>query len=191
MENRNDPSSSVPQNEADAARSLADTPTTLLPNPGEGGPIAPGITITGGESLNQPTIVVTGPGGNTPSSPGTTIPGGSGPISGGIQLLPGSTFPLVPSYAAVRFLNASHGYPAFRIYVDGTRVVSILNSATASNYVRVTSGRHRITVAGQDGYIYIEKTLPFSAGSTSTVAIINRTGGLDMTVIADNCPSTC
>ena len=95
---------------------------------------------------------------------------------------------MVPTrYAAVRFLNATHGYPAFRIFVDGTRVVNLLNPASASGYVRVPAGLRRIAVAGQDGYVYIARELPFVSGSTSTVAIINRTGGLELAQIADAC----
>ena len=103
------------------------------------------------------------------------------------QPLPGTTITVPTRYAAVRFLNATHGYPAFRIFVDGTRVVNLLNSGTASGYVRIPAGNRTITVAGQDGYIYIEDVLPFASGSTSTVAIINRAGGLSLTKIADAC----
>ena len=91
----------------------------------------------------------------------------------------------------MRFLTASYGYPSFRIYIDGTRVVSVLSSASASGYVRVTSGRHVITAAGPDGYIYLQKDFSFSSGSASTVAIVNRAGGLDMTRISDPCRAGC
>lgn len=178
---------------------LADTPTTLLPNPGEGGILPPFDTIgddgsTGTDVIVYPgndstgsgdTIVIT-PGSGSANRPSTGS-GSSAPVVGGIQLLPGSTFPVVTGYANARFLNASHGYPAFRIYVDGRRTVNMLDSATASSYVRLTAGRHTITVTGQDGYIYLEKTFNFRSGTTSTVVILNRTGGLDMTIISDNC----
>ncbi|MGN0996438.1 MAG: DUF4397 domain-containing protein, partial [Candidatus Ventricola sp.] len=128
----------------------------------------------------------------TPSTPstGTRPPTPSTPSIGGptvIQPLPDSTVTVPSRYAAVRFLNATHGYPAFRIFVDGTRVVNLLNPASASGYVRVPAGLRRIAVAGQDGYVYIAREMPFVSGSTSTVAIINRTGGLELAQIADAC----
>lgn len=143
-------------------------PVIPLPNPGEGGPVFPGN------------------GSSTPPSGGTIRPTPSQP-SITIQPLPGTVITVPTRYAAVRFLNATHGYPAFRIYVDGTRVVNLLSSGTASGYVRIPAGNRTITVSGQDGYVYIEEILPFTSGSTSTVAIINRTGGLALTQIADAC----
>ena len=40
---------------------------------------------------------------------------------------------------------------------------------------------------GTDGYIYLQKTLPFESGGRFTIAIINRPGGLDLLKITDNC----
>ena len=187
MENRNGASSSapLPGTENDI------TPVIPLPNPGEGGPVFPGDEIE-----STPSMPPTESGGAvrpTPSQPstgGAVRPTPSRPSVGGsitIQPLPGTTITVPTRYAAVRFLNATHGYPAFRIFVDGTRVVNLLNSGTASGYVRIPAGNRTITVAGQDGYIYIEDVLPFASGSTSTVAIINRAGGLSLTKIADAC----
>ena len=200
MENRNGTSSSapLPGTENDI------TPVIPLPNPGEGGPVFPGDEIQ-----STPSVPPTESGGAirpTPSQPsvgrpvrptpcqpsvgGPICPTPSQPSAGGsitIQPLPGTTITVPTRYAAVRFLNATHGYPPFRIFVDGTRVVNLLNSGTASGYVHIPAGRRTITVAGQDGYIYIQEALPFVSGSTSTVAIINRAGGLSLIRIDDAC----
>lgn len=149
-------------------------PVTPLPNPGEGGAVFPGD-----DAGNLPVVPLPNPG-----EGGAVFPGG-GSIT--IQPLPDYTITVPTRYAAVRFLNATYGYPAFRVFVDGTRVVSLLNSATASGYVRIPAGTRTITVAGQDGYIYIEKQLRFPSAGTSTVAIVNRAGGLDLAQIADSC----
>ncbi|MDO5377003.1 MAG: DUF4397 domain-containing protein [Clostridia bacterium] len=149
----------------------------LLPNPGEGGPLPPFDT--------QPT-----PSRPTPSCPTCTGPlQPSVPPNTGIQPLPGTGLypPLQVSYAAVRFLNAAYGYAPFRVFVDNTRVAGLLNAQSVSAYRRVSSGYHIVTVTGTDGYIYLQKTLPFEAGSRSTVAIINRAGGLDLIQISDLC----
>jgi len=143
------------------------TPITPLPNPGEGGPAFPG-------EENIPIIPLPNPGEGGSVNPGNPIV---------IQPLPGGMI----RYAAVRFLNATYGYPAFRIFVDGVRAVNLLSSGTASGYVRIPAGSRVITVRGQDGYVYLEQPLPFPTSSTSTVAIINRAGGLTLTRIADAC----
>ena len=44
-----------------------------------------------------------------------------------------------------------------------------------------------MTVTGTDGYVYIQKTIPFEAGGRFTIAVINRPGGLDLLRITDNC----
>ncbi len=145
-------------------------PVIPLPNPGEGGPVDSGIPDA------------------TPVIP-LPNPGEGGPVDSGpaIQPLPGTIIHVPSRYAAVRFLNATHGYPAFRIFIDGTRVVSLLSSGTASGYIRIPAGNRLITIAGQDGYIYLEDVLPFVSGSTTTCAVINRAGGLALTQIADAC----
>lgn len=150
------------------------TPAVPLPNPGEGGAVFPG-----NESGGVPVVPLPNAG-----EGGATFPGG-GSIT--VQPLPNFTITVPTRYAAVRFLNATHGYPPFRIFVDGTRVVNLLDSGTASGYVRIPAGTRTITAAGQDGYVYIEQALPFASLSTSTVAIINRAGGLGFAQIADAC----
>lgn len=146
-------------------------PVTPLPNFGEGGAAFPG------NEGAVPVIPLPNPGEGGAVNPGS--------IS--VQPLPSYTITVPTRYAAVRFLNATHGYPAFRIFVDGTRVVNLLDSAEASGYVRIPAGNRVITVTGQDGYVYIEQALAFPSSSTSTVAIINRAGGLVLTRIADAC----
>lgn len=95
--------------------------------------------------------------------------------------------PLWPQLSRVRFLNASYGYQPFRIYVNSRRVVNFLGPASISAYGRFLSGYQTVTVSGMDGYIYIQKAIPFEAGRTSTVAIINRAGGLVLIQIQDSC----
>lgn len=152
-------------------------PITPLPNPGEGGAVFPG-TDAGTDAGNTPAIPLPNPG-----EGGAVFPGGTGSVV--IQPLP--TVPAPTRYAAVRFLNATHGYPAFRILIDGVRAVNLIDSGMASGYIRIPAGTRVITVTGQDGYVYLEQNLFFPTASTSTVAIINRTGGLMLTRIADAC----
>ena len=148
-------------------------PVTPLPNPGEGGAVFPG------GNTDAPAIPLPNPGEGGPAFPGgNTIT---------IQPLPDYTITVPTRYAAVRFLNATHGYPSFRILIDGMRAVNLLGAGTASGYIRLPAGRHTITVSGQDGYVYLEQPLAFASGSTSTVAIINRAGGLSLTMIEDAC----
>ena len=169
-------------------------PVIPLPNPGEGGPVYPGgdVPVAPLPNPGEGGPVYPGPG-NPPARPRPNPGGSQQPAypGGGIQLLPGSSYPSVSgNYAAVRFLNATSGYPPFRIAVDGTPAVSLLEAGSATRYLRVPSGSRVITVSGLDGYVYLQQSLRFPAGSSSTVAIVNRTGGLALRRIADNCP-TC
>ena len=55
-----------------------------------------------------------------------------------------------------------------------------MNFASLSGYTRLAAGYQTVTVTGTDGYIYIQKTIPFESGGRFTVAVINRPGGLDL-----------
>ncbi len=170
-------------------------PVIPLPNPGEGGPVYPG-DMNGG-AVVEPVIPLPNPGEGGPAYPGNTIIPGTGgsaqvPVCpggacGGIVVLPGVIGGVWPGASKVRFLNAGYGYPAFRILVGNRRFVNLLNYASATTYGRVASGYQTVTVTGTDGYVYIQKTLPFQAGAVTTVAIINTAGGLDLMQITDTC----
>ena len=83
----------------DAAQSRASsgqTPVIPLPDPGEGGPVAPDIGGT-------PVIPLPNPGEGGPVAPG-----------GGIGMVPGW-----PRWSSIRFLNAARSYPPFRIRPGG------------------------------------------------------------------------
>ena len=180
-------------------------PVIPLPNPGEGGPVYPGDMDTGAE----PVIPLPNPGEGGPVYPGPGgsssfpyLPGTGGtitvPVTGGQSwncnnngcvsaILPGVIGAVWPSAAKVRFLNAGYGYQAFRIFVGNQQFVNLLNYASATTYGRVNAGYQTVTVAGTDGYIYIQKTMPFQANSITTIAVINTASGLDLLQITDSC----
>ena len=163
------------------------TPVIPLPNPGEGGPV---YNETADTNAAAPVVPLPNPGEGGPvydgsSSPSVPViplpnPGEGGPVYGGV-------IPIRPRAARVRFLNAAFGYQPFRILINNTRTVSWLNYGAVSSYSRVASGYQTITVTGTNGYIYIQKTLPFQPGSGSTIAMINTASGLDLLQIPDSC----
>ena len=51
----------------------------------------------------------------------------------------------------------------------------------------MASGDRSVTVSGQDGYIYLQKTLPFQDNAPVTVAVVQTAGGLDLVPISDVC----
>ncbi len=160
-------------------------PVIPLPNPGEGGPVYPG---DGGAAV-EPVIPLPNPGEGGPVYPGNNNNGWicGGNTCGGVAILPGIIGTMWPSAAKVRFLNAAYNYPAFRIFIGNSRFVNLLNYASATNYGRVAAGFQTVTVTGTDGYIYIQKTMPFQANSVSTIAIINTASGMDLMQITDSC----
>ena len=105
-------------------------PVVPLPNPGEGGPVAP---LPGDE--NFPVVPLPNPGEGGPVAP-----------------LPGRpTLPGRPAYAAVRFLHAAYSYAPFRIYVQNTRMVRLLNYDAATNYLQIPAGYQTVTITGTNG----------------------------------------
>ena len=186
----------------------ADEPMIPLPNVGEGGPVYPGSTDGGAGDVDPgqvPVIPLPNPGEGGPVYPGnggsSTFPylpgagssdntgswGCSGGICGGVTILPGVITNLWPGSARTRFLNAAYGYQAFRVFVGNTRAANLLNYASVTGYGRVGAGYQTVTVTGTDGYIYIQKTMPFQAGAITTIAIINTASGLDLLQITDSC----
>ena len=117
---------------------------------------------------------------STPSTP--SVP--STPNLPGIPSYPGR-----PQAARIRFLHAAYGYPSFRIRISNMRMPNWLTYASISSYRRAPAGYQTVTVSGMDGYIYLQKTLPIQYGTSSTIAVINRAGGLDLLQIQDNCCS--
>ncbi|MBP3655480.1 MAG: DUF4397 domain-containing protein [Clostridia bacterium] len=174
----------------------AATPAIPLPNPGEGGAVfpdsgaqTPAIPLPG---VGEGGAVFPGGGAQTPAVPlpspgegGAVYPGtGVQPLPGG-QTLPGGLYPVYPSAAAVRFLNAAYGYAPFRIFIGNARIVPLLGAQSVSSYSRIPAGYRVVTVAGQDGYIYLQRTLLLEPSSRQTIAVVNRASGLDLVQIAD------
>ena len=152
-----------------------DTPSIPLPNPGEGGPAAPG------------------PGGNFPVVP-LPNPGEGGPVAPG---RPGQTIPILPApnppcfycgagrFGKVRFLNAAFGYRPFRIFINNRFIVNGLGFTSLTPYGRVSNGFQTVTVTGTNGYVYLQKSIPFKADDSVTIAVINSASGLDLLQISD------
>lgn len=195
-----------------APLSGSNVPVIPLPNPGEGGPAYPGdngnapvvpLPPISGPSDNIPSIPLPPPGSGGPAYPGDNIPsiplpppGSGGPAfpGGGIPIIPlpppnsGPAFPgITPAKARVRFLNAAYGYHPFRILINQFQAVRLLNYGGLTSYGWVSAGYQTVTVTGTDGYIYMQKNMPFQSNVPTTIAIINRPGGLDLLQITDSC----
>ncbi len=198
--------------EQDARYDPAGEPVTLLPNPGEGGPVydpgaEPVVPLPnpgeGGPVYDpgaEPVVPLPNPGEGGPVyDPGAEPvvplpnPGEGGPVYDPGTLLPVCpqpgivVTPVRPRAASVRFLHAGYGYGPFRMRLDNAAAAGWLGYGQISGYQRITAGYHTVTVTGRDGYIYIQKTLPFSAGTPVTVAVVNTAGGLDLLEITDAC----
>ena len=156
------------------------TPVIPLPDEGAGLPID-----DEGNAILPP---------STPSIP--SIPSmPTVPSTPSIPSIPSTPIPSTPSYpnwfqaARVRFLHAAYGYPTFRIRINSIRMANWLTYASISTYGRAPAGYQTVTVSGMDGYIYLQKTIPIQYGTASTIAVINRAGGLDLLQIQDSCCS--
>ena len=164
------------------------SPVIPLPNPGEGGPTAPNPGI--------PVIPLPNPGEGGPTAPNPGIPviplpnpGEGGPTAPGpgIPIFPFPPILPIPNLATTRFLNAAYGYPPFQVMVNNRVLGRTVNYGAMTNYAYVPTGYQTVTVSGLDGYIYVQKTLPFQSNIPSTIAIINSTTGMDLLQIMDSC----
>ena len=181
-------------------------PVIPLPNPGEGGPVYPGETIPGEPVLPLPDVGEGGPvypGNGIPVEPviplpnpgegGPVYPGNSsewpcpGGICGGTVIFPGNIGVPRPGISRMRLLNAAYDYPPFRISVGNNRFVNRLNYAAVTGYGRFRAGYQTVTVSSLNGYVYLQKSMPFPANGITTIAIINTAGGLDLLQITDSC----
>lgn len=148
-------------------------PGNMLPDQGSNFPAYPGNTtpIIPNPDINQ--------GGSTaPNRPGSII-------IPGIQVNPPCYYCSSGRNAKVRFLNAAYGYSPFRVYINNRFLVNGLGYASLTPYGRVASGFQTITIRGMNGYLYLRKSIPISNNDTSTIAIINKSNGIDLVQISD------
>ena len=173
-------------------------PVIPLPDEGAGLPIDnQGNAVTGG----TPVVPLPDEGAGLPiDDAGNAVTGGTPvvplpdegaglPIDDQGNAILGPVYPSWPGAARARFLHAAYGYPSLRVRVGRVQMASWLNYGAISTYGRVPAGYQTVTVSGMDGYIYLQKTIPFQYGTASTVAIINRAGGMDLLQIPDACCS--
>ena len=146
-----------------AGRAGGSEPVIPLPEVGAGGPVYPGN--------------------NTPAQPVIPLPypGEGGPV------YPGGGSITQPCTSTTRFLNAAYGYPSLRIRVGNSRFVNRLGYAAITGYGRVRSGYQTVTVTGNNGRVYIQRSMPFQANDLTTTAIIRTASGLDLLQIPDIC----
>ncbi|MEY8354844.1 DUF4397 domain-containing protein [Lachnospiraceae bacterium 54-53] len=100
--------------------------------------------------------------------------------------------PIVPcffcdstEYGLVRFLNAAAGYNPFLIYINDRLVVNGLDNGELSEYGRVSVELQTVTIADENGYVYLEKQINVPDDGAITAALINTDSGLDLMEITD------
>ena len=97
------------------------------------------------------------------------------------------TIPVWPAAAQARFLNAAYGYPAFQILIDGVRAVRFLGIGSLSPTDVCGPGIILCQWPVRTATSICKKSVPFDAGSVSTLAVILRAGGLELLQISDRC----
>lgn len=139
----------------------------------------------------------------------TVIPSPDNPIDPDFSVMP-PVYPVVPPFVpspspvvpclfcnnnqwirgGIRLLNAATGYNAFSVFIDNRLVYTDLGFSQITQYSQMPQGYHTFTIMGANGYTFIRKSLYVGDGM-STIAIINSSGGLDLTLIEDTaCPTT-
>lgn len=146
-----------------------DQPITPLPNPGEGGPVDPGITL--------PNINI------IPGIIGTIItthpkPNGNGHFCN-------SSF---GNNGMVRFLNTASNYLSFEVYINEEKFAADLHFAEITEYEKVDAGYQTVSILDSNGYVYIQKPIMVEQNKKLTIAIVNTETGLDLVSVYD---ATC
>lgn len=193
------------KNETSAAQEQEPAaPSIPLPNPGEGGPVFPGMQENNmPENEARPVIPLPNPGEGGPVFPGRPPLGGT-PSAPSMPSLPPNIIgtiitthprpnepcrfcgPVVTRVSNVRFLNAATGYNPFVIFINDNLFSSSLSFAELTEYEKVAGGTQMITIMGENGYIFVQKQVEFHNNESVTIAIINTESGLDIQVIDDN-----
>jgi len=85
----------------------------------------------------------------------------------------------------LRFLNAAVGVP-FVIFVDDGMVSNALACAELSDYATIATGRHVVTLMGENGSIYLQKPIELMDNVYATIAILITGNTLDLQIISDS-----
>lgn len=151
-------------------------PVIPLPNVGEGGAVAP---IIPNPIPPRPTPV--------PPTPGNL----GGIIATIITTYPRPNIPCdfcnnqKEDTGMVRFLNGANDYNAFCISVNDQVFVQPFYYAEVTEFEKVPSGSQMITVAGEDGYVFIQQSVAIPKDENLTVAIMATASGLELVLVSD------
>ena len=173
-----------------------DFPAIPLPDPGEGGPVAP-------EPLPLPPLPDPGEGGpvdpgydpgQVPSIP-LPEPGEGGPVEPGPQPVvplpdPGEGGPVGPvqSRARVRFLNAVSDGSPLRIAMGNRLLATYLVPGHITGYFGVAPGFRSLTLSNANALwapLY-RASQPFAPGETVTLAVVRSGPGVDLVRVDDS-----
>lgn len=163
-------------------------------------PTAPegGRSAVPGDNSNLP---ITPPGDNanipvTPIAPEGGMPVGPAdnpnlpvtPVIPGVIPRPGITIlpPILINFATVRVLHAASNYVPIRVTVGNRTIADELAFGTVSGYSRITDGFRIVTVFSTvSNEVLLRATLPFTAGTKITLAVINTANGLEIVTVSD------
>jgi len=152
-------------------------------------PLDPGFTISPDQEIGGIIDAAIGEiWGNRPGSGSSiSLPVTVVPVSVGRPCFSCTSNQWMP--AAVRFLNAAVNYNPFTIRVNNQTVQNSLAQGGITQYSRYNPGYYTVTVAGSNGYIYLQKQVYIGDGMI-TLAIINHSSGIDLLSISDtSCPT--
>ncbi len=95
--------------------------------------------------------------------------------------------PPSPRYCTVRFFHAAADLEPIRITVGPLRMTSDLAYGGMTGYTRISDGFRLVTVtsAYAPRAILFQQTLPFRAGTLTTMAVVHTSSGLDLLRISD------
>lgn len=176
-----------------ASSDLAGVPTVPLPplvgvpaTGPAGVPTTPLPPVIGTPSTDPDEVLPMPPVAGRPTAPPVSQPVRPRPP----VILPGPSQPGIwpNGEAEIRFLQAAPSYTALRVTVDARVFAGRLSYRRATSYMELSAGVHTVTITGV-GYprrVYYRAQIPFQAGETLTLAIIQTASGLDLIRVTDS-----
>ena len=90
-----------------------------------------------------------------------------------------------PSETRLRFINVANGYQPVEIYVNNKQFANYIGYGEATEYKNIQGEEIQVSLLGENGYIYLQRSVTVTAGKVISVAIINTGFGYGFVVVPE------
>jgi len=90
-----------------------------------------------------------------------------------------------PSETRLRFINVANGYQPVEIYVNNKQFANYIGYGDATEYKNIQGEEIQVSLLGENGYIYLQRSITVTAGKVISVVIINTGFGYGFVVVPE------